>query len=270
MPEIHVKTFTDPAEATAEAAGLAWLAEAEATGGTRIARVVAHPEPTVLHLEQISDGTPTAAQAERFGRSLAHTHAAGAAHWGVPSPGFPTRGGLRMGRSRTPFAAAVHAPDTWGEFFAEYRIRDFVQRIVDRGGFDSAEAAVFERVADRLEDGTLGSPQPVLVGDGPARIHGDLWAGNVLWPTEATAPTGAVLIDATPHGGHAETDLALLALFGLPRLETVLAAYDAESPLADGWQDRVALHQLAPLLLHVFLFGGSYTDAALRAARQYA
>lgn len=270
MPEIHVKTFRDPDEATAEAAGLDWLAEAEESGGTRIARVLAHPEPTVLHLEQIADGSPTAAQAERFGRSLARTHAAGATHWGAPSPGFPASGGLRMGRSRTPFTSASDAPETWGAFFAEYRIRDFVRRIVDRGGFDGAEAAVFDRVADRLEDGTLGSPQPALVGNGPARIHGDLWAGNVLWPTDASEPTGAVLIDATPHGGHAETDLALLALFGLPRLERVLAGYDAESRLADGWQERVELHQLAPLLLHVFLFGGSYADAALRAARRYA
>jgi fructosamine-3-kinase len=270
MAATHTKTFTDPDEAAAEAAGLEWLAEAEESGGTRVARVLGRPHPTLLDLELIADGSPTRAQAARFGRSLAHTHAAGASHWGAPSPGFPANGPLRMGRSRTPFVPAAEAPATWGAFFAEYRIRDFVERIVDAGGYDGAEAAVFERVCDRLEDGTLGSPQPALVGDGPARIHGDLWAGNVLWPREADAPTGAVLIDATPHGGHAETDLALLALFGLPELGTVLAAYDAESPLAPGWQDRVALHQLAPLLLHVFLFGGSYTDAALRAARRYA
>ncbi|MBA8990853.1 fructosamine-3-kinase [Curtobacterium pusillum] len=270
MAETHAKTFTDPDEATAEAAGLEWLAEAEADGGTRIARVLDRPGPTVLDLELISDGSPTAAQAERFGRSLAHTHAAGAPHWGAPSPGFPEHGELRMGRSRTPFTTAEDAPGTWGEFFAEYRIRDFVRRIVDAGGFDRAEAAVFDRVADRLASGELGSPQPALVGDRPARLHGDLWAGNVLWPTDDGGPTGAVLIDATPHGGHAETDLALLSLFGLPRLERVLAAYDAESRIAAGWQDRVELHQLAPLLLHVFLFGGSYTGAALRAAKRYA
>jgi fructosamine-3-kinase len=270
MPETFVKTFTSPDEAAAEAAGLEWLAEAEDAGGTRVARVMGRPRPTVLELEFVSDTAPSRAQAERFGRSLAHTHAAGASHWGAPSPGFPANGPLRMGRSRTPFVPATEAPDTWGEFFAEYRIRDFVQRIVDAGGYDGSEAAVFERVCDRLEDGTLGSPQPALVGDGPARLHGDLWAGNVLWPRDASEPTGAVLIDANPHGGHAETDLALLALFGLPRLETVLAAYDAESRLAAGWQERVELHQLAPLLLHVLLFGGSYTDAALRAARRYA
>lgn len=275
MAETYVKTFTDPDEATAEAAGLKWLAEAENAGGTRIARVLAHPEPRILHLEQISDGAPTTEQAERFGRSLAHTHAAGTPHWGAPSPGFPQQGSLRMGRSRTAFVAAADAPDTWGEFFAEYRIRDYVSRIVDQGGFDGSEAAVFERVAARLEGGEFGSSQPALVGEGPSRLHGDLWAGNVLWPTpgqpvDGTTPTGAVLIDANPHGGHAETDLALLGLFGLQRLETVLAAYDEESPLADGWQDRVELHQLAPLLLHVFLFGGSYRQAALRAARRYA
>jgi len=279
MAETHVKTFTTPHEAAAEAAGLAWLAEAEASGGTRIARVLDRPAPTVLDLELIDDGSPTAQQAERFGRSLAHTHAAGADGWGTPAPGFPTDGPLRMGRSGTAFVAAADAPATWGEFFAEYRIRDYVRRIVDRGGPDGGgpdrgfgpdEVALFDRVADRVQDGTLGSPQPALVRDRPARLHGDLWAGNVLWPGDHSEPTGAVLIDANPHGGHAETDLALLALFGLPRLETVLDAYDAESRLADGWQERVELHQLAPLLLHVFLFGGSYRGAAVRAARRYA
>lgn len=275
MAETHAKTFTDADEAAAEAAGLEWLADAEPGGGTRIARVLGRPSPTVLDLERISDGSPTSDQAERFGRSLAHTHAAGAPHWGAPSPEFPEGARLRMGRSRTAFVSAADAPATWGMFFAEYRIRDYVRRIVDQGGLDTSEAAVFDRVADRLDAGDLGSPQPALVGDRPARLHGDLWAGNVLWPTDSapidgTTPTGAVLIDANPHGGHAETDLALLALFGLPRLESVVAAYDAESRLADGWQERVELHQLAPLLLHVLLFGGSYTDAALRAAQRYA
>ncbi|TDN43708.1 fructosamine-3-kinase [Curtobacterium flaccumfaciens] len=278
MAETHVKTFTTPHEAAAEAAGLAWLAAAEASGGTRIARVLDRPAPTVLDLELIDEGSPTAQQAERFGRSLAHTHAAGADGWGTPAPGFPTDGPLRMGRSGTAFVTAAEAPATWGEFFAEYRIRDYVRRIVDRGGPDGGadrgfgrdEVALFDRVADRVQDGTLGSPQPALVRDRPARLHGDLWAGNVLWPGDHSEPTGAVLIDANPHGGHAETDLALLALFGLPRLETVLDAYDAESRLADGWQERVELHQLAPLLLHVFLFGGSYRGAAVRAARRYA
>jgi fructosamine-3-kinase len=75
------------------------------------------------------------------------------------------------------------------------------------------------------------------------------------------------LIDPAAHGGHRETDLAMLALFGCPYLETVLAAYDEASPLADGWRTRVPLHQLFPLLVHVVLFGRGYAAQAVGAAR---
>ena len=36
------------------------------------------------------------------------------------------------------------------------------------------------------------------------------------------------------------------------------AAYHDTDPMADGWQDRVALHQLAPLIVHAIKFGGGY------------
>src|SRR5690606_11979346 len=88
------------------------------------------------------------------------------------------------------------------------------------------------------------------------------WSGNVLW-----SPDGAVLIDPAAHGGHRETDLAMLALFGCPHLDAVLAAYDEAAPLAAGWRDRVPLHQLFPLLVHVVLFGGGYAAQAAAAAR---
>jgi len=97
----------------------------------------------------------------------------------------------------------------------------------------------------------------------PARLHGDLWAGNVhagfdgrLW-----------LLDPAAHGGHRETDLAMLALFGCPKLERLLAAYTDVASLASGWQQRVPLHQLFPLLVHAVLFGGGYGRSAVAAAR---
>ena len=99
-------------------------------------------------------------------------------------------------------------------------------------------------------------------GQPPARLHGDLWSGNVLWSTDA-----AWVIDPAAHGGHRETDLAMLALFGCAHLDAVLAAYDEAAPLAPGWRDRVALHQLFPLLVHVVLFGRGYADQAVGAAR---
>jgi fructosamine-3-kinase len=97
----------------------------------------------------------------------------------------------------------------------------------------------------------------------PARVHGDLWSGNVVWGSDGDA----WIIDPAAHGGHRETDLAMLALFGLPHLQRVLEAYDEEAPLADGWQARVPLHQVHPLLVHAVLFGGTYGARATAAAQ---
>ena len=91
-----------------------------------------------------------------------------------------------------------------------------------------------------------------------------------MWDADPGNRVGAVLIDPMAHGGHAETDLAMLALFGCPHLGRIVSAYDEVSPLAYGWRDRVHLHQLAPLLHHCALFGRSYTRSALEAARAYA
>jgi fructosamine-3-kinase len=98
----------------------------------------------------------------------------------------------------------------------------------------------------------------------PARIHGDLWSGNLLWGRD-----GRIwLVDAaSAHGGHRETDLAMLAWFGAPHLEAMVSAYEGALPLADGWRERVRLHQLHPMLVHATLFGGGYAETAAEAAR---
>src|SRR5262249_61636615 len=88
------------------------------------------------------------------------------------------------------------------------------------------------------------------------------WSGNVLW-----SGGRGLLIDPAAHGGHREMDLAMLALFGAPHLDRIVAAYEEVAPLADGWRSRVPLHQLHPLLVHVCLFGSGYRQSALDAAR---
>ena len=147
----------------------------------------------------------------------------------------------------------VPAP-SWPEWYAEYRIRPYLRRCA--GTFSQADASVIDRVADRLPQ-LAGPPEP------PARLHGDLWNGNVVWGADGHA----WLIDPAAHGGHRETDLAMLALFGCPHLNRVLAAYREAAPLADGWADRIPLHQLFPLLVHTALFGGGYAAQAVAAAR---
>lgn len=256
-------------ELLCESAGLRWLAEAESDGGIRIAQVYEVSRERLVE-ERIATGAPTRGGAQRIGAALAHMHAAGAPWWGCPPTGCPeeARG---IGRALTPWAPRG-AASTWGAFFAEYRMMYYVRLLRDNGTFGPREAALLERVASRVAAGAFDAEQPVLVresGAACARLHGDLWAGNVLYLADSSAPTGGALIDPMAYGGHAETDLAMLQLFGYPYLEDVLAGYDEASPLASGWRERVGLHQLAPLLLHCVLFGSGYVPETLDTARQY-
>ena len=252
-----------------EAAALRWLAEAEAAGGLRAARVVSVRADELVE-ERVRSCAPTRDAAECIGRALAATHAAGAPWWGAPPPGW--EGSYRIDNSLTPTVGEEDAPASWGAFYAEHRMMAYVHYLVDSGDFDMREARLFEKVAQRLCDGVWDAPQPALVmesGYAAARLHGDLWAGNLLWDADPGNATGGALIDPMAHGGHAETDLAMLALFGCPYLSTIIAAYDEASPLADGWRERMALHQLAPVLLHCVLYGGGFLGEALSIARRY-
>lgn len=224
-----------------EAEGLRRLADA---GGAAVPVVLAVTDD-VLVLEWIEPGRPAAPAAEAFGRALAATHAAGAEHFGGTGDGY-------LGSLRLPNRPAA----TWPELYAEQRVGAALRHAVDRGRIDAGDAALVEQVLAVLPE-LAGPAEP------PALLHGDLWAGNVHW--SAAGPV--YLIDPAVHGGHRETDLAMLALFGCPMLERVLAAYDETAPLAEGWRDRIPLHQLHPVVVHAALFGGGYGAQAGRLAR---
>jgi fructosamine-3-kinase len=229
----------------AEAAGLRWLREGWSAGGSAPVPEVLAADETTLVLPWIKTGRPTPEAAERLGRELATLHAAGADSYGASWRGYIAALPLDNAGGRS-----------WPEWYAERRVLPYLRMSVDRGALSADDAAEVERAVGRIA-GAAGPPEP------PARIHGDLWSGNVLWGTDR-----AWLVDPAAHGGHRETDLAMLALFGAPGLERILAAYDETAPLADGWRARVPLHQLHPLLVHVALFGASYRDQALSAARR--
>jgi fructosamine-3-kinase len=240
-----MKTLTNAPEGffAAEAAGLRWLGE---TGGVRVPEVLA-VEADCLILDWVEPGKLTTEAATDFGRALAKTHEAGAPSYGLDRDGFIAR--LPLPNKPAP---------TWAEFYATRRVLPYLKLARDRGSITPEGAAGVEGVIGRLA--------ALVPEEGPRRLHGDLWNGNVIWTHDA----GCCVVDPAAHGGHRETDLAMLALFGLPQLPRVLQAYEDVSPLADGWADRVGLHQLHPLLVHACLFGGGYGARAAEVAERYA
>ncbi|KQB84881.1 fructosamine kinase family protein [Corynebacterium oculi] len=237
----------EPGAAQAEAAGLRWLAQASA----HVAEVVEAAEG-VIATRRVEEVPPTAEAARRAGRELARIHAAGAPAHGSPPPGWP--GPYYIGTQPQECRPA----QDWARFYTEQRVLPFARRAHQTGHLDAEGWAEVRRALDALPRimRVRGWDAP------PARIHGDLWAGNLLFGT-----AGPVFIDPAAHGGHPVTDLAMLALFGAPHLEEIYAGYAEVSALPEDWRESIPLHQLHPLAVHAVTHGPGYGSELVRAAR---
>ncbi len=246
----------------AEASSLRWLAEAAAVP---VPEVLAVTEAALV-ISMIPPGHATPSAAFRFGTELARLHAAGSEDFGAPWRGFIASLPLDNTPAPPPVQPAGAAPSwtqvpqwtqlpPWPQWYANRRLLPYLRQALDSGALRPEDGRLVEAVMDRI-DSLAGPAEP------PSRIHGDCWAGNVLWSGDR-----GWLIDPAAHGGHRETDLAMLALFGAPHLDRILAGYNDTVPLAAGWRSRVPLHQLHPLLVHACLFGASYAEEVRSAAR---
>ncbi len=234
-----------------EAASLEWLRQAHDDHDGCPVPWVRDIGTDHLTLDFIATATPTSSTARTFGAQLANTHQSGADAFGE-LPHKHTRS----------FIADLELPEgtweTFGSFYAQARVRPLTEQARATGALTPNEAKLLQELAEALEtedSRLIGPAEPI------ARLHGDLWSGNVLWRRR-----DCVLIDPSAHGGHRESDLAMLMLFGLPHLDDVLDAYNEHWPLAPGYQQRIPLHQIYPLLVHAILFGGSYGTAAAKAS----
>lgn len=256
---VFIKTSADaaPGSYAAEAAGLRWIAAADGAPAVPEVLAVVDPpgqerEPRMLALSWVRPGRLSGSGAEALGRGLAALHRAGAAGYGAAPPGAPD--GLRIGPLELPAGIAA----TWAEAYGAFRLRPLAQRAAASGAIAAQGLAAVERVCERLPE-LAGPDEP------PARLHGDLWGGNVLADDDGLP----YLIDPAAYGGHREIDLAMLRLFGGPG-ERCFSAYAEVFPLADGHRERLELWQLFPLLVHAVLFGTGYGERAAAVARRYA
>jgi fructosamine-3-kinase len=230
---------------TTEAAGLRWLAAADALAVPEVI-AVRDEAPNLLVLGWIDEsrGAASSDGEQRFGRQLAALHRAGAPVFG------------REDRRTTGSRGLPNEPcATWAEFYGTQRLVPLAR--LARDVLAPATLAALEALAGHLDRfGAADEP--------PARLHGDLWAGNRLIAVDGAS----WLIDPAAHGGHREFDLAMMRLFG-GFGEECFAVYDEVAPLAAGWRERIGLHQIAPLVVHAIKFGGGYVGAATRAIDAY-
>lgn len=253
MTFVKYSPAAPPGFFAAEAAGLRWLAEAGAVPVAEIISVKADR----LTLQRLAQTAPTAAAARDFGAGLARLHSSGA-----PSFAFtPDAQKSWFGPLSGPFEVPAGPTSDFGEFWATRlrHITGLAAPALKRAGEPlSPFEGVIEVVAGGAFNGIAGRGR-----ESPSRVHGDLWAGNLMW-----TPAGVVLIDPAAHGGHRLEDLAMLALFGAPHLAEIFTGYETAYPMPGDWRADLPAHSLFGLIAHVHLFGTGYASQARRAAEQ--
>ena len=226
-----------------EARGLAWLAEAPPVrdGTLRVPEVLAVGE-RFLPLELLESGPRVADFDARLGRGLAALHRAAPAGFGLDHANYIGR----LPQSNAP-------AEDWATFYRRERLEPQLAMATEKGLLSAGLRRRFDALFAAL-------PERVGPAEAPARLHGDLWGGNL----HVDAAGGPALIDPAVYGGHREMDLAMMRLFG-GFGRRVFDAYAEAWPLAPGHEARVPLYQLYPLLVHVNLFGGGYLGSVERA-----
>lgn len=233
-----------PGMFAAEAKGLAFLGR---NSGFSIPAPVAtgvSEDIQWIIMEYITPGPKSADFWEKFGRQLAGMHQNSNATFGLEDDNY--LGNLPQKNT---------ARDTWSEFYAEMRLGPQLQMAKDQGLANSEMVRQLEKVMSRVDR--------YFPKEKPAALHGDLWTGNFM--TDASGQ--ATIFDPSAYYGHREMDIAMSKLFGGfdPRF---YQAYNEVYPLEKGWEDRLPIADLYPLMAHLNIFGGTYAFQIMNILRK--
>ena len=243
-----IKTHPSPPPGffSQEAQGLERLAQTRTISIPAVISVVEEENFSCLILEWITSGPASSQSSISFGQDLAKLHRASSDTFGLEDDNY--LGTLPQSNLPT---------KDWVEFYRDQRLNPLLQRAHQKGLFPNALLRKSERLLDNLSS-VLGAPEK------PSLLHGDLWGGNRMVGQNGTS----WLIDPAVYFGNREVDLAMMRLFGGFSQE-VFDAYQATYPLTTGWQDRIEIYQLYPILVHLNLFGTSYLGSVERILRGY-
>lgn len=187
-----------------------------------------------LLMEYIPATSPTHSFWESFGIQLAEMHQKTAALFGLNHSNYI--GSLPQKNTLS---------ESWDDFYLQQRLLPLISTAQQKKLLSSAILHSFDRLTDRIKT--------IFPIEKPSLLHGDLWSGNFL----CSGDKQPVLIDPAVYYGHREMDIAMTQLFGGFH-PIFYEAYNHRFPLEKGWQERVDVCNLYPVLVHVILFGDSY------------
>lgn len=187
-----------------------------------------------LLLEWLEKGSPKEDSWENFGKGLATMHKQPQEYFGLNEDNYIGS----LSQNNDPH-------NDWYSFYTECRIKPFVKNLFDTGDFSATDMHAADLFCNNLK--TFLPIEP------PALLHGDLWAGNYM----ITFSGYAAIFDPAVYNGHREMDIGMTKLFG-GFDERFYEAYNETYPLEKGWEERLPITQLYPLLVHAVLFGGHY------------
>ncbi len=168
----------------------------------------------------------------------------------------------RFGLERDTLIGGLRQPNPWTaswlDFFAQQRLVYMAREAEAKGRLPAAVRRRVEGLAAVLGRWLQEPAQPSL-------IHGDVWTTNVL--AQGGRVTG--FLDPAIYYADAEIELAFITLFGTFG-EPFFRRYQQLRPLAPGFfEERRALYNLYPLLVHARLFGGSYVSSVEQTLQQF-